>query len=76
MTTTSALYIAATIPARPVWVSDTTLFHISLEQMGDPLHWPEIARLNGMIDPWVTTLTEVLIPPVPATGTLTGLLTF
>jgi hypothetical protein len=67
-------YIASTIPAKQVHVSGTTLFHVALHHMGDALHWPEIAALNGLTDPWVTGLTTLLIPPVPATGPLTGIL--
>jgi hypothetical protein len=67
-------YIAATVPAKKVWVSGSTLFHVALAEMGDALHWAEIARMNRITDPWVSPLTAVLIPPVPMSGDLTGVL--
>ena len=67
-------YIAATIPARTVRVSSTTLFHVAMLQLGDPLQWVPIAQLNGLIDPWVVAQQEILIPPVLPSGTPTGIL--
>ena len=70
----SQIYIAGTVPAKPVWVSGTNLFQVALDQMGDPLYWAQIARLNGTLDPWIFGLTEILIPPVPQNPPLTGIL--
>ena len=67
-------YIPSTVPAKVVWVSHTTLFQVALEELGDPLRWVEIARLNGLSDPWVTPLTQILIPPVLSTAPVTGIL--
>jgi len=70
-------YVAATIPARTVRTSFTTLFRIAMEQQGDPLQWAAIAQLNGMIDPWITGQEDIEIPPVFSTfasGAETGLL--
>lgn len=67
-------YIASTIPAKIVRVSNTTLFEIAMRETGDPLQWVPIAQLNGLIDPWIVGLEEILIPPVLPTGTPTGIL--
>lgn len=67
-------YIAATIPAKTVRVSGTTLFHVAMMQTGDPLQWVAIAELNGITDPWIVGQEEILIPPVLPSGTQTGIL--
>jgi hypothetical protein len=67
-------FVAATIPAKTIRVSNTTLFHIAAKQFDDALEWVSIAQMNGVIDPWLFALTEVAIPPVLPTGTPTGLL--
>ena len=67
-------YIASTIPAQIVRLSGTTLFHIAMLQEGDPLAWPSIAILNGVIDPWIFAQMDVLIPPVFPTTATTGIL--
>lgn len=67
-------YIASTIPARKVPASGTTLFHVAMLQIGDPLQWVAIAELNGMIDPWIDAQTDILIPPVLPSGPQTGIL--
>ncbi len=67
-------YIAATIPAEVVRASGTTLFHIAMQQFGDPLQWTAIADLNDMVDPWVTKQADILIPPVLPAGTPSGIL--
>jgi hypothetical protein len=67
-------FVAATVPAKTVRVSGTTLFHVAMLQDGDALEWNAIAQLNGLIDPWITPLTAVLIPPVFPTNDAGGLL--
>jgi hypothetical protein len=67
-------YIASTIPAKVIRVSDTTLFEIAMREFGDPLQWVAIADLNNLIDPWIVGLQEILIPPVLPSGTPTGIL--
>jgi hypothetical protein len=69
----AAGYIAATVPAETVRVSDTTLFEVAMLQAGDPLQWVAIAELNGLIDPWIVAQEDILIPPVLPTGTQTGI---
>jgi hypothetical protein len=70
----SAGYIAATIPAKIVRDSNTTLFHIAMLQTGDPLQWVAIAELNNLTDPWIVGQATILIPPVLPTGVQTGIL--
>lgn len=65
-------FVAATIPAKTVRVSGTTLFHVAMLQNGDPLQWVAIATLNGVIDPWINAETAVEIPPVFPSGTQSG----
>ena len=67
-------YIAATIPAKIVRISGATLFRIAMLETGDPLQWVAIARLNGLVDPWVTAQVDILIPPVLPSGVQTGIL--
>jgi hypothetical protein len=68
-------YIAATIPAKVVRSSHTTLFHVAMLETNDPLQWVSIAELNGLVDPWIQTgQVDVLIPPVLPTGEQTGIL--
>ncbi len=67
-------YVAATVPARTVRVSDTTLFEIAMRECGDALQWVAIARLNGLTDPWMVGQQDILIPPVLPSGTPTGIL--
>ena len=67
-------YIGATVPARVVRVSGTTLFQVAMMQTGDPLQWVAIADLNGLIDPWINGQEDILIPPVLPTGQQTGIL--
>ena len=72
--TTTVGYIAATVPAKIVRASGTTLFNIAMLETGDPLQWVGIARLNGLVDPWITAMEEILIPPVLPSGPQTGIL--
>jgi hypothetical protein len=70
----TAGYIAATVPAKRVRVSDTTLFEIAMLECGDPLQWVALAKLNGLTDPWITAEREILIPPVLPGAPPTGIL--
>jgi hypothetical protein len=38
------------------------LFQIAAVQMGDAMQWINIARVNGIEDPVITTLTQIVIP--------------
>ncbi|NPU23930.1 hypothetical protein [Bradyrhizobium denitrificans] len=67
-------YVAATVPARGVRVSDTTLFEVAMRELGDALHWVALARLNGLTSPWIIGEQTILIPPVLPSGQPTGIL--
>lgn len=67
-------YIAATIPAKIIRATHSTLFQIAMVETGDPLQWVALAELNNVIDPWITGLTTVLIPPVLPSGQQSGIL--
>jgi len=72
---TTVGYIAATIPAQVLrGVAGVTLFHIAAQQTGNALQWTAIANLNNVVDPWIVTPTDILIPPVFPSGTQTGIL--
>ncbi|VVC75986.1 hypothetical protein AQUSIP_12870 [Aquicella siphonis] len=42
---------------------NTTLFALAKEYYGDPTQWVIIARANNLVDPMVTQLTTLYIPP-------------
>ncbi|UGY15108.1 hypothetical protein HAP48_0042390 [Bradyrhizobium septentrionale] len=67
-------YIAATIPAKIVRISGTTLFEVAMQETGDPLQWVAIAALNGLTDPWIDGQVDLKIPPVLPQGVQTGIL--
>jgi hypothetical protein len=67
-------YIASTIPARSIYVSGTTLFHVAEMQLGDAMRWVELAHINGMVDPWVWGVRRILLPPVLSDAPLDGIL--
>src|SRR4051794_35766129 len=70
-----ATYMAGAVPARLVRVSNTTLFQLAADYLGDPLLWTQIAKLNRFADPWIGGLTEVLIPVIkPASAVPDGIL--
>lgn len=45
-------------------VPPCTLFEVAANELGDPLQWTRIARLNGLADPYVTVPMELKIPPL------------
>lgn len=68
-------YMAGAVPARLIRVSNTTLYQIAAGYLGDALHWPRIAKLNRLSDPWIGPLTELLIPvTAPRVESPTGIL--
>lgn len=54
--------IGQAFPAKVVRVSATTLFHVAAKELGDATQWNRIARLNGLVDPWIGPETELKIP--------------
>lgn len=68
-------YMAGAVPARLIRVSNTTLYQIAADYLGDALYWPRIAKLNRLADPWIGPLTELLIPVTqPRADTPSGVL--
>jgi hypothetical protein len=57
-----------------VFVADTTLFHVAAAQLGDATQWFRIAALNGINDPMLRGVVQLLLPPYDpsATGGLPG----
>ena len=72
--TPDTTFIAATIPAKSIFISGSTLFHVAEMQLGDALRWVELAEINGMVDPWVWGAKRILIPPVLSTAPVDGIL--
>jgi hypothetical protein len=70
----STEYVAATVPAKVIQVSDVTLFRIAMEEFGDPMQWVAIAELNNLVDPWIAGQAAILIPPVVPSGPQSGIL--
>ena len=46
-----------------VRVIGTTLYHVAAEQLGDATQWNRIAALNGLDDPMLRGVVELLLPP-------------
>jgi nucleoid-associated protein YgaU len=72
--TPETTYIAATIPAKLIYVSGTTLFQVAEQYLGDALYWTVLAEVNGLTDPWIRGIQQIYLPPVLPTGTPTGIL--
>ena len=72
--TPDTTFIAATIPARSIFVSGGTLFHVAELYLGDAMRWVELARINGMVDQWIWGAHRIIIPPVLSTAPLDGIL--
>lgn len=69
----STALVGQSLPAKIVRVSATTLFHVAARELGSADQWDRIARLNGLIDPWIAGPVELKIPrPGKSTG---GILT-
>lgn len=68
--------IAAALPMALVRVSNTNLYRLAADHLGDATLWTYIAEANGLIDPWVVPLTEIRIPDpqgLVSTGGVLGL---
>ena len=46
-----------------VRVADTTLYHVAAERLGDATQWNRIASLNGLTDPVLRGVCELVLPP-------------
>ena len=71
--TIATSFVGQAFPAKIVRVSGTTLFHVAARELGDASQWDRIARLNGIVDPWIGPLTDLKIPqPGKSTGGILG----
>ena len=43
-------------------VAGTTLFHVAAQYLGDATQWNRIAALNGLDDPSLNGVVELLLP--------------
>jgi len=49
-----------------VQVINTTLFHVAAQKLGDATQWYRIALLNNLSDPVVSSVTDLILPPLDA----------
>lgn len=49
-----------------VSAADVSLFHVAARTLGNPLQWCQIAALNGMSDPSLSSLTVPVTLLLPA----------
>jgi hypothetical protein len=54
--------LGQTVPLRIVRVSNTTLFDVAAQYLGDWQQWKRIQDLNGLSDIWIVKITELKIP--------------
>ncbi len=45
-----------------IMASNTTLFHLAAEYLGDATRWEEIAELNDISDPLIVGMRQLTIP--------------
>lgn len=52
---------------RTVTVSsaDVSLHRVALRELGDARHWWALAEINGIVDPMLDGVTDLLIPLAP-----------
>ena len=54
---------------RRITVAGGDLFRIAADELGDATQWVRIASLNGLVDPKLQGLRDLLIPEIdPAAG--------
>ncbi|WP_076956971.1 hypothetical protein [Teichococcus deserti] len=55
---------------REILVTQTTLMRVASKELGDATRWVEIAKLNGIIDPFLKGTTRLRLPDPsnPSTG--------
>ena len=52
-----------------ITVAGGTLFALAAQYLGDATQWNRIAAQNGLVDPWLSGVATLKIPPVnPALG--------
>lgn len=60
---------------RTVSVVGGTLFHVAAEHLGDARQWTRIARLNGIVDPFLVGMVTLTLPPTAKGADSSGILT-
>lgn len=60
--------------ARVITVSNDNLFAIASRELGDAAQWTRIARLNGIVDPWLTDITTLKLPKVDPNSSADGVI--
>jgi FtsP/CotA-like multicopper oxidase with cupredoxin domain len=55
---------------KEILVTQTTLMRVASQELGDSTKWVEIARLNGIVDPFIKGTTRLRLPNAsnPSTG--------
>lgn len=60
---------AQRVTAITVTVAGVNLFAVAAAYLGDATQWNRIAALNGLVDPMISGLVTLQIPPVnPSAG--------
>ena len=54
---------------RTVTVAGGDLYRLALQYLDDATQWTRIAKANGLIDPVITGVVTLTIPPVDPTAT-------
>ncbi len=69
-----ALSLITAKATRTVIVSATTLYQVASDELGDATQWTRIARLNGLVDPWIAGVVRLKIPRVDVSAGNGGVL--
>lgn len=65
---------ARTKTLKTITVAGGNLFAIAAQELGDATQWNRIARLNGMSDPMIIGIVDLVIPPIDANAGNGGIL--
>lgn len=57
-----SVLVLSAAAARVVTVSNTTLYDVAAEHLGSAVQWTRIARLNGLLDPWIVGPVTLKLP--------------
>lgn len=49
--------------------SDISLWHVAARYLGDATQANRIMRLNNLSDTWITSLQDIVLPPVDSSQT-------
>ena len=63
------MIVTSRVTAQTITVAGGTLFQIAALYLGDPTQWNRIAALNNLIDPVLTGVVTLNLPPFdPSAG--------